>query len=120
MPSRPPIHRPPGAASKQERQRASDQRRGSSTARGYGYRWQRYRERFLKEHPLCIACEREGKIRLANEVDHIKPHRGNAGLFWDSRNHQSLCKPCHSRKTATEAGGIAGKGGRVKSLKHRR
>ena len=112
MPNRAPIHRPPGARSKQERQRETDQRRGSSTQRGYDYRWQRYRARFLAEHPLCATCERAGKITLANEVDHIRPHRGNPALFWDRRNHQSLCKPCHSRKSATEAGGIAAKGGR--------
>ncbi len=28
-----------------------------STARGYGYRWQKARARFLSEHPLC--CYRE-------------------------------------------------------------
>ena len=102
MPDRPLIHRPPGTRSKQQRQRDRDQRRGSSTARGYGYRWQRYRAWFLAQHPLCAACERDGTITLANEVDHVTPHRGNPDLFWDSRNHQALCKPCHSRKSATE------------------
>ncbi len=110
MPNRPPIHRPHGVPSKQERQREHDQRRGSSSQRGYGYRWQRYRERFLQQHPLCAACERDGKITLATEVDHVVPARNNPGQFWNSRNHQSLCARCHSRKTATEAGGIAAKG----------
>jgi 5-methylcytosine-specific restriction protein A len=45
----------------------------------------------------------------ANEVDHIKPHKGDMALFWDSSNWQSLCKPCHSAKTATEDGGFGRK-----------
>jgi 5-methylcytosine-specific restriction endonuclease McrA len=28
-------------------------------------------------------------------VDHIVPHRGDQGLFWDTSNWQSLCKKCH-------------------------
>jgi 5-methylcytosine-specific restriction protein A len=32
-------------------------------------------------------------------VDHIQPHRGDPGLFWAQSNWQSLCKPCHDRKT---------------------
>jgi 5-methylcytosine-specific restriction protein A len=33
-------------------------------------------------------------------VDHIKPHKGDRGLFWELANHQALCKRCHDRKTA--------------------
>lgn len=43
---------------------------------------------------------------VANVVDHIKPHRGDKVLFWDSANWQPLCKECHDRKTATEDGGF--------------
>ncbi|GAG00323.1 unnamed protein product, partial [marine sediment metagenome] len=32
---------------------------------------------------MCIECERAGDTTPANEVDHIKPHRGNYALFWD-------------------------------------
>ncbi|OWK34953.1 hypothetical protein FRUB_09795 [Fimbriiglobus ruber] len=38
----------------------------------------------------------------ATEVDHITPFRGSVELQYDRLNVQSLCKPCHSRKTATE------------------
>lgn len=27
-------------------------------------------------------------------------------MFWDQRNHQTLCEPCHNRKTALEDGGF--------------
>jgi hypothetical protein len=39
-------------------------------------------------------------------VDHIVPHGGDQTLFWDAANHQTLCEPCHNRKTATEDGGF--------------
>lgn len=68
----------------------------SSTQRGYGYKWQQYRIRFLFAHPLCVYCEREGKTTAATVVDHIKPHEGDMKLFWNPENHQSLCASCHS------------------------
>jgi 5-methylcytosine-specific restriction protein A len=83
------------------------QGRGNSTQRGYTYRWQQVRLRFLREHPLCVACEAEGKIGVATEVDHIIPHRGNMALFWKPDNWQPLCKPHHSVKTQVELGGKA-------------
>ena len=66
-----------------------------STARGYSYRWQQYRIRFLVQHPLCVMCEAEGRTTAATVVDHIVPHRGDDKLFWDANNHQALCKPHH-------------------------
>lgn len=39
-------------------------------------------------------------------VDHIRPHKSNYDLFWDPNNWQSMCDPCHSKKTATEDGGF--------------
>ena len=74
--------------------------RGTSSERGYNYRWQQRRARFLMSHPLCVACEDKGLVTAANEVDHIIPHRGDQSLMWDEGNWQSLCKPCHSAKTA--------------------
>ncbi|MGM9649714.1 MAG: HNH endonuclease [Butyricicoccaceae bacterium] len=35
-------------------------------------------------------------------MDHIKPHRGDWGLFADQNNLESLCHRCHSRKTLAE------------------
>ena len=43
---------------------------------------------------------------MAQVVDHVTPHRGNAGLFFDQSNWQSLCKQCHdSYKQALEKSG---------------
>jgi len=66
-----------------------------STARGYGYRWQQYRLRYLAQHPLCVMCEAEGRVEAAVVVDHVVPHEGEQQLFWSASNHQALCKACH-------------------------
>lgn len=104
MALRPRTHRP--SRSRTPRHTPAEQQRRTSTQRGYGYRWQQTRIGFLKSHPLCAECERQGRVRQANEVDHIIPHKGDMDLFWDRDNWQPMCAPCHSRKTATEDGGF--------------
>ena len=76
--------------------------RASSGKRGYNSRWQKARKRYLRTHPLCVRCQEEGRLVEATVVDHIKPHRGDPVLFWDEKNWQSLCKPCHDKKTWNE------------------
>jgi len=68
-------------------------------------RWRRARKRFLAANPLCVACLREGWVVAAEVVDHIKPHKGDAALFWDESNWQALCKRHHDEKTARHDGG---------------
>lgn len=82
----------------------------TSAQRGYGYRWQKARAAYLAEHPLCVYCEREGKVTAATVVDHKIPHRGDQELFWDEKNWQSLCKPCHDvvKRLEEERGVIDG------------
>lgn len=80
-----------------------------SKQRIYNSRWDKARLSFLKSHPLCVMCHRQGRAVAAEVVDHIKPHRLkeaiNAGsqeeiakaqkLFWDKANWQPLCKQHH-------------------------
>jgi len=68
----------------------------SSAQRGYGYKWQKARERFLKKNLLCVYCQRDDRVTAANVVDHITPHRGDQKLFWRESNWQALCSSCHS------------------------
>lgn len=86
-----------------------DDRRESSSKRGYGYRWQKAREGYLRHHPLCAEHERRGEFVQATIVDHIIPHKGDKELFWDSSNWQPLCKQCHDAKTAREDGAFGNK-----------
>lgn len=89
-----------------------DHRRGSRHARGYGSRWEKARRIHLAEHPLCAMCERANRVTAATVVDHITPHKGDQGLFWNRDNWQSLCAHCHSstkqrleKKSHTTPGG---------------
>lgn len=70
--------------------------RPSARERGYGAAWDRARAGFLRLHPHCAECAKEGLIVRATVVDHVVPHRGDQRLFWDSGNWQSLCTNHHS------------------------
>lgn len=89
---------------------ADDRGRKTSAQRGYGYRWQKAREGYLRKHPLCVEHDRRGLVVPATVVDHIVPHGGDMKLFWDRNNWQGLCKECHDswkqrlEKTGREAG----------------
>jgi 5-methylcytosine-specific restriction protein A len=90
-----------------ERKAASDHERGSAASRGYGHKWRKAREGFLKQHPLCQCDEcQEGKkrVRAATVVDHIVPHKGDMQLFWDKSNWQALADECHRVKSASRDG----------------
>jgi 5-methylcytosine-specific restriction protein A len=92
-----------GRCSKHEtaHQVADRQRRGSAAERGYGSRWQRARVVFLGANPLCAPCSRKTppQITPATVVDHIRDHKGDQLLFWDEKNWQPSCQPCHDART---------------------
>lgn len=89
-------YRPPHAEQKAPRQ----DDRPSAHQRGYTARWQVARKAYLRDHPLCVRCEKAGLLVPATCVDHIIPHRGDELLFWASEtNWQSLCNRCHCQKT---------------------
>jgi len=88
----------------------------TSGQRGYDYRWQKARAKYLRLHPYCVYCLRDARIEATgladvivecaeralpvpygNVVDHIVAHRGDHGLFWDESNWQTLCQTHHSR-----------------------
>lgn len=62
-------------------------------------RWKKLRMKQLTISPDCEKCGSK-----ATEVDHKIPHKGHFGLFYSLENLQSLCKRCHSSKTARESG----------------
>ena len=80
--------------------RRTDERRGSARERGYTTAWDKARAAFLRQHPICEECARQGRLTPATVVDHIVPHRGNRQRFWDRDNWQALCSACHAAKTA--------------------
>lgn len=72
----------------------------------YGNVWRDMRASYLAAHPLCVECKKGGRCVVATVVDHVERHEGNPDLFYDSSNLQSLCKPCHDRKTWQETRGV--------------
>ncbi|MBH9725126.1 HNH endonuclease [Burkholderia contaminans] len=100
--------------------------RTSSTARGYGYAWQKLRAEHLAKHPHCVYCLREigmadwspaevvvmcAERGIAEPIgtigDHITAHRGDRRLQLDPTNIQTLCKPHHdsTKQREERAGG---------------
>lgn len=112
MPSAPGQLRPawwkPREVSERERKAKVDQRRKDDPARKlYQTReWRALRAAVLAERPFCVECEREGRLVQAAVVDHIRPHKGDAALFWCRANLAPMCAACHNRKTAKEDGGF--------------
>ena len=94
------------------RARQFERERGSARERGYTWRWEKARAAHLASEPLCRMCLAADDPRetLATVVDHIIAHRGDADLFWDRTNWQSLCARCHSSvKQAEEKASRQGK-----------
>ena len=62
-----------------------------------------YREAYLRAHPLCIHCDKAGKLTLATQVDHIQPVAGPTDpLLCEPTNDQPLCHSHHSQKSRAE------------------
>lgn len=71
--------------------------------RGYDKRWERLRDDFIADHPLCEHCKRVGETTAAKEVDHIIEFEGlDDPRRLDRDNLQSLCRRCHAKKTAKD------------------
>lgn len=101
-------------ATDQRAQRQYDRQRGNSAQRGYGASWKRLRLRILQRDLFaCQECKRAGRITLvgtSGHVDHIIPREQGGGD--EESNLQTLCAPCHSRKTATEDHGFGNQSAR--------
>lgn len=98
MPSLPNAPRRPWQPAPQKREYQQHAARSPE----YGTaRWQKARLAQLACKPCCEACAKQGRVTPATVADHIKPVR-LGGDFWDPTNHQSLCRPCHQAKSASE------------------
>ena len=83
----------PGNETERSRHRDESQpwRRWYKTAR-----WQKFRMSILvRDLFTCQMCKRIEPNTSQLVADHRTPHRGSERLFWDERNLQCVCKPCH-------------------------
>lgn len=68
--------------------------------------WQKLRSRRLAENPLCQAHLLRGETVVADTVNHVRPHRGDADLFFNYGNTESLCKRCHDSDVQKNERGV--------------
>jgi len=94
-----PAHQEEFRLRKNEDARRRQNNRGLKTSSAA---WKRIRTHQLALHPLCVHCEKEGKITAASHVDHISGNSHDNS----SSNLQSLCASCHSKKTVTQDSGF--------------
>ncbi|HBN84234.1 MAG TPA: hypothetical protein DDZ89_10345 [Clostridiales bacterium] len=76
--------------------------RNNINSKIYNNRWRKAIKTYLKDNPPRAHCEKEDRLTPTTEVDHIIPKCRDMKLFCDKSNWQSLCKKCHSKKTALE------------------
>lgn len=86
----------------------TEKRGGSRHTAGYDSFWDKLRVSILaRDKHLCQACLRLGVFTEARHVDHIVPKALGGDNSPD--NLQSLCIPCHRRKTQRESALTKGK-----------
>ena len=69
--------------------------RDADSNKRYGRAWKKTREAFLSANPLCVVCERDGRLTPAT-LAHHKVKRTEGGTD-DWGNMAALCQACHSR-----------------------
>jgi len=85
----------------------------TSAQRGYGYQWQKLRERVLQRDAGLCRIKAKGCTYVAREVDHIVNKATARERGWtdaqmdDELNLQSCCPTCHKAKSQAERGGGA-------------
>lgn len=84
-----------GEAVKRERHRVSEAaREGSSTSRGYDWKWRMLRKKHLEEHPACPCGAPAEMVHHVNPVS-LAPH-----LRLSTLNLASMCRRCHALEHA--------------------
>ena len=61
--------------------------------------WRRFRDWYIKQHPICEQCDKEGRLTPTVMVDHIV-EISDGGALTSEDNVQALCWKCHGIKTA--------------------
>lgn len=67
--------------------------------------WKRLRVQALnRDHWLCQECLRQGRLRQAREVHHLKPLEDYPEFGLELSNLESLCHDCHENTKVREGG----------------
>ena len=73
--------------------------RDPASNKRYGSEWRKIRAAYIRQHPLCEECLKQGRLVPVEEVHHIVPLAD--GGTNDFSNLMSLCKSCHSAVTVS-------------------
>ena len=82
--------------------RGTTKGKGGETPKELGFyntdAWQRARQMAKqRDNYLCQACLRNGKVKRAEEVHHLKPTNAYPDLALDMSNLTCLCRECHDK-----------------------
>lgn len=99
-----PKHKDEGEQDQRKKQKAYQQRRGSSASRGYGAEWRKIRTAKLKCNPLCEKCEKQDRVTRATTVHHIDHDQSNNA----NSNLMSMCRNCHEEHHGRKRGKYCG------------
>lgn len=79
-----------------EKNKYEKYKRNKGTNKRYGRAWKRIRDSYVKEHPFCEMCFKQGIVVKVDEVHHKLP-LSNGGTH-DRSNLISLCRSCHAKE----------------------
>lgn len=54
----------------------------------------------MAENPICIDCERVGKVKGAEHIHHVAKLADRPDLKYEWSNLMALCERCHNIRTA--------------------
>jgi len=77
--------------------RQADKYRGSAASRGYDWKWQKFRKRYLAKHPICECrrCMGENIVRPADTIHHIVRLADRPDLKYAVSNLVAMARACH-------------------------
>ena len=76
-----------------------ESKRKSPSKRGYNYKWQQFRARYLKANPWCCDCAAKEKWVSAREVHHVEKLADRPDLKYTLTNLMGLCATCHAARS---------------------
>ena len=80
---------------RQENKRYETYQRDPIVRKRYNGVWRKIRAKYVREHPYCELCFKEGRMKRVEEVHHKLPL--SKGGTHDVINLISLCQSCHAR-----------------------
>ena len=89
------------AASKRPRKKFDERYVGKGDKR-----WALLAKQFLIDNAICDRCVIRGRIKPAEQVDHVRPYAKYESLRYLESNLQALCIGCHNTKEGFAVDGV--------------